>query len=61
MFVHIQTLFLNTSIYPQAMQLLDAIEKDNTTDRSPKVNHKDTKHLCPKESPSKTIASTIGG
>ena len=61
MLVDVETFLLYTLAYTQTMKLLDAIEQDEATGSSPEVNHEDTKHLCAKEAPTKTVACAIGG
>ena len=57
-FVDVKSFFFHARLYTQPTRILDAIEKDEATSSSPKVDDKHTKHLCAEESPSAIIEST---
>ena len=59
MFIDVETFFFDSLVYAQTMQLLDAIEQDETAGGSPKVDDQNPKTLGPEEPPTMTIESTI--
>jgi hypothetical protein len=61
MFINVETFLLDALVNAQAVQLLNAIEENDTTGSSPEVNDQDAKALSSEESPSMTIESTIRG
>ena len=59
MFIDVKTFFFDSLVYTQAVQLLDAIEQDETAGGSPKVDDQDTETLGAEESPAVTIESAV--
>ena len=61
MFVNIQSFFLDTGIHTQTVNLLNAVEQDESANCCPEVDHEDTKSLCAEESPTKAVEGTVSG
>ena len=61
MFIDIKSFFLNTGSDTQAVQLLDAVEQDETAGGCPKVDAENAEALCAEESPAMTIESSVRG
>ena len=59
MFIDVETFFFDSLVYAQTVQLLDAIEQDETTGGSPKVDDQNSETLGTEEPPTMTIESTI--
>ena len=59
MLVDVKAFLFNTLVHTQAMQVLDAVEQDETTGGSPKINDKDSEAFCTEESPTVTIEGTV--
>ena len=56
--IDVKSFFFHARLHTQPTRILDAIEKDEATSSSPKVDDEDTKQLCAEESPSATIEGT---
>ena len=61
MFVNVETFLLDALVDTQAMQLLDAVEQNESTDSSPKVDDQDAKALSAEKSPAASVESAIRG
>ena len=59
MLVDVQTFFFHTGRNAETVQLLDAIEEDDTTGSSPEVNHENAKALSTEEAPTVAIEGTV--
>ena len=59
MFIDIKSFFLDTGTDTQAVQLLDAVEQDETAGGCPKVDAENAEALGAEESPSMTIESSV--
>ena len=61
MLVNVETFFLDTLVNAQAVQLLDAVEQDETTGCCPKVDDQDAKRLSAEEPPTASVECTVRG
>ena len=59
MFIDVETFFFDSLVYAQTVQLLDAVEQDETTGGSPKVDDQNSETLGTEKPPTMTIESTI--
>ena len=59
MFIDVKTFFFDSLVHTQAVQLLNAIEQDETAGCSPKVDDQYSETLGAEESPAVTVKSTI--
>ena len=61
MLIDVKTLVLDALVDAQSVQLLDAVEQDDTTGSSPEVDDQDAEALSTEESPSVTVERTVRG
>ena len=59
MFVNVKTFFFDSLVHAQAVQLLDAIEQEETAGGSPKVDDQYAEALSTEESPAVTVERTV--